>query len=634
MQNTRSTTKDPDTGQNDSRNEITDLTNPYPDSKLDKLHPVNRKKSNNTNSNNTNNNTNKHRSHSKEELSTKGSGITQDNEIYDNPSISEQQSINSAQELLQEYDMDIDERNYFEGFRGVSIEMHFSLEDEKWAKASIIEYTIELIQQWKITGMIDGVLGHDNKLLDSYFDQHDLWVVTPRIIRKKEYVMAESIVMVKSEISAFQLYHNQKDYCDKNHIKLSSKNTILEYTNKIGYLSDTYVKLASPKHYIQDLNRKLQIQEGRIDIKKEYTYEKGKRSKVLTVYAISSEVKEINERLCQVKFSRYRYISYKNTPSDLKLASMHTNEMKNIKAKYETIYNMSLTDDYVLLKETRSYQKLEKYLMGLKVNNDQLFLAAEQGSGKFEDNVTVVINPRTASQSRKWLAIDSKEINFRQEDKVMETSVNAEEFQHDIKYNEQLKEFLKPTLQLGAAKKVKGFGKNMKSYVEAVGISVTPPQQKKNKSIEKQNSMNNVPTGNTSAPPSQSNATIIQLSIQINQLKEIIRGLCHALVQDNQEKSRILQQMNNIGTCSVETVQLHQQNNENEQPITAEKQHQQHSNKKETEKRKEREIRISLPYQFTEADIQSGKVECYNNWSEGNIVETSSTKRVKPNESK
>ena len=131
MQNTRSTTKDPDTGQNDSRNEITDLTNPYLDSKLDKLHPVNRKKSNNTNSNNTNNNTNKHRSHSKEELSTKGSGITQDNEIYDNPSISEQQSINSAQELLQEYDMDIDERNYFEGFRGVSIEMHFSLEDEK-----------------------------------------------------------------------------------------------------------------------------------------------------------------------------------------------------------------------------------------------------------------------------------------------------------------------------------------------------------------------------------------------------------------------------------------------------------------------------------------------------------------------
>ena len=159
--------------------------------------------------------------------------------------------------------------------------------------------------------MIDGVLGHDNKLLDSYFDQHDLWVVTPRIIRKKEYVMAESIVMVKSEISAFQLYHNQKDYCDKNHIKLSSKNTILEYTNKIGYLSDTYVKLASPKYYIQDLNRKLQIQEGRIDIKKEYTYEKGKRSKVLTVYAISSEAKEINERLCQVKFSRYRYISYK-----------------------------------------------------------------------------------------------------------------------------------------------------------------------------------------------------------------------------------------------------------------------------------------------------------------------------------
>ena len=123
--------------------------------------------------------------------------------------------------------------------------------------------------------MINGVLGHDNKLLDSNFAQHDLWIVAQRIIRKKTYILAETIVMVKSNKSAFQLYHNQKDYCDKNQIKLSSKNTILEYTSRIGFLSDTYVKLASLKYYIKDLNQKLQIKEGKIDIKKEYTYEKG-----------------------------------------------------------------------------------------------------------------------------------------------------------------------------------------------------------------------------------------------------------------------------------------------------------------------------------------------------------------------
>ena len=205
---------------------------------------------------------------------------------------------------------------------------------------------------------------------------------------------------MKTEASAFNLYCSQKEYCDDKKIKVSTKNTILEYTNKIGYLSDTYVKLASPKYYIDDLKEKLQIDEGLIDIKKEFTYEKGKRSKVLSVYAITSAAKEINEKLCIAKFSRYKYISYKNTTSDTRLASMHTNEMKNIKARYETIFNTSLKD-IVLVEESISYRKLEKHLMMLKHNGEQFFLAAEQGSGKFEDNITIVINPRTASKSRR-----------------------------------------------------------------------------------------------------------------------------------------------------------------------------------------------------------------------------------------
>ena len=43
----------------------------------------------------------------------------------------------------------------------------------------------------------------------------------------------------------------------------------------------------NPKYYVEDLNEKLQIEEGKIDIKKECTCEKGTRSKVLAVYAIS-----------------------------------------------------------------------------------------------------------------------------------------------------------------------------------------------------------------------------------------------------------------------------------------------------------------------------------------------------------
>ena len=46
----------------------------------------------------------------------------------------------------------------------------------------------------------------------------------------------------------------------------------------------------------------------------------------------------------------------------------------------------------------------------------------------------------------------------------LETSVNKEEYRKDTKYNEQLIEFLKPTLQLQAAKTYKTYRKYVKTY--------------------------------------------------------------------------------------------------------------------------------------------------------------------------
>ena len=366
-----------------------------------------------------------------------------------------------------------------------------------------------------------------------------------------------------------------------------------------------------------------------IDIKKEFTYEKGKRSKVLSVYAITSTAKEINEKLCIAKFSRYKYISYKNTTLDTRLASMYTNEMKNIKARYETIFNTSLKD-MVLVEENTSYRKLEKHLMMLKHNGEQLFLAAEQGSGKFEDNITVVINPRTASKSRRWLAIDSKALIFK-DGKSIETSVNAQEFELDIQYNEQLKEFLKPTLQLNAAKKVKSFGKIMKTYIQAVGIqSEKTPQKNKDIEKEKKNNDKNLQEQHKLSESKKDLVTkeiINQLSTQINQLKEIIHGLCHTLVQNEQDRNKILQKMNEIGTINVEndqqndTVIPQSKDMATKEPL-----------QKEIEKRKDRESNRAKFYQFTNEEKISGKIEFYNNWAiENSRAEITSVKRIRRN---
>ena len=55
------------------------------------------------------------------------------------------------------------------------------------------------------------------------------------------------------------------------------------------------MQLESPNEYINNLNMKLQLNKGIIKIKKKYTYEKNFRSKVLMIYAIEDEAKEIDE---------------------------------------------------------------------------------------------------------------------------------------------------------------------------------------------------------------------------------------------------------------------------------------------------------------------------------------------------
>ena len=83
----------------------------------------------------------------------------------------------------------------------------------------------------------------------------------------------------------------------------------------------------------------------------------------------------------------------------------------------------------------------------------------------------VIINPRTSRKSKQWLVNEYPKLNFC-EQKKRETLVN-----------EELREFLRPTLESKAAKKTKIFGKSMKTYAQALGIK---ENNEKKKNIEKQ----------------------------------------------------------------------------------------------------------------------------------------------------
>ena len=496
--------------------------------------------------------------------------------------------------------------------KGVLIEMSFGHSENKDQYVpSILAYTLDLITKQVDSKAIDGVIGVDNKtIISSEFHDYQAWTYKPRIIEKKNYVLAEMMMSVKTDKSAYALYENQQEYCDKYKIKVTTRRTTMEYVNKIGYLTGTYVKLASSEYYIEDINSRLGISNGIVDIKKEYTYEKGKRSKVLMVYVISSQVKQVLDGMSKMKTTRYKFVSYKHTTSEERLASMHYNDMKNIKAKYESLNNAMLKERIMV--ESRRQELLETVIMKAQHNGQNLFLAAEQGSGSFADSVTVVVNPKMTNRAKQWIAVDYLQLSFREE-KTRTTSVDPEQFKVDTEYNQELIEFLRPTLQTKEAKKNRIYGKSMKSYAQALGI-----QQKQNQNEQNEETVNEskesrkkeakkIAENDSTGPLIE---TINVLKKQILQLTELVKTLTETVVPNEDKQTEILEMMEKINNPEPTTLQ------ESAQKIRKDNLEKKQHRNKEMNKRKEKNTQVTETYPFNDDDKSIGWCSSVNKWSE------------------
>ena len=61
------------------------------------------------------------------------------------------------------------------------------------------------------------------------------------------------------------------------------------------------------------------------------------------IYAIQSEAKEIDQKLFNAQFKRFKYASYKLSDSDQCLVLMYKNDIINTKARFETLYNIKVS---------------------------------------------------------------------------------------------------------------------------------------------------------------------------------------------------------------------------------------------------------------------------------------------------
>ena len=149
---------------------------------------------------------------------------------------------------------------------------------------------------------------------------------------------------------------------------------------------------------------------------------------------------------------------------------MYTNDRHNIKARYETLYDVNLNDE-VWDTNKEMYVTMETILMEAKIEKDPLFLAIEQGAGKFKNDLNVVINPHTRVKTRTWIIEEYPRLILK-ETKLIRTSVLINDISVNKQYKERLQDFLRPTLEYAVENQNKKIRKNLKTYAQAVGVKV------------------------------------------------------------------------------------------------------------------------------------------------------------------
>ena len=76
----------------------------------------------------------------------------------------------------------------------------------------------------------------------------------------------------------------------------------------------------------------MKLEEGIIEIKKDFIYEKDMRSKVSKINVMSSQSKKIDKMLTELKIGEKKHVCFEHARSEERLAAMHCEKMKKCKS--------------------------------------------------------------------------------------------------------------------------------------------------------------------------------------------------------------------------------------------------------------------------------------------------------------
>ena len=402
-------------------------------------------------------------------------------------------------------------------------------------EAALVDRIQMLVSNLMQNGLVKAAHNKDHQQKDDLKD-YGSWIYDSKFIRKKNKTIVECFFQVCTEVSTYKLCLNQKEFCEKYSMRISTKNTDLEHTKRIGFIIGPNIQMAAPEAHVNQINAEANLDDKVIEIKKKVTFERGTSSKVLMMCALEDEANTADKTMFDTEFKRFQHVSYKLTSSKQRLASMHANEMNNEKARFETLYETQVEDKVFVENEKIA---LADVILSAKHNDIELFLAIEQGSGATSRHTHVVLNPQVKNKAREWLVNEHPALLFEIENNN-ETSVDKEQHKKQVKYSQNLNEFLAPKLSTKKAKEVKKFGGKMKTHAKAVGISIHNDKEQGKKLKQKDNTTKKqkAPT-NKQRKETNDQSEIHSLKRQVAALTELLMKTCQSILKDNTSETML-----------------------------------------------------------------------------------------------
>jgi len=123
--------------------------------------------------------------------------------------------------------------------RGIFVEIEFKQDettDVDQLECESVERVYKLLSNLKEQGMIKGVYAKEHNYLVEDLHKFDDWLYDPRIIRKKNKSIVECIFEIHTEEYTFQLYFTQKEFCEENVMRISTKTTDMVHTKRLGFI--------------------------------------------------------------------------------------------------------------------------------------------------------------------------------------------------------------------------------------------------------------------------------------------------------------------------------------------------------------------------------------------------------------